>query len=279
MLVELKIEEAKKSPANFMYCWVPDEFLQAIPSKYANIIAVKRANQRKLLMLSAKKYLGSADRWTEYLDAIYVAFKDAFGIYPTEALIKLAKGETVAGKNWKAGVFGVGGIKTDKFKGTNITVNKTNGSIKGKNLSFLETAYGDDGYPLQHAYIDNKSGKTYMSMKADDGNWYAYAMSDADGNTVSEFTGGELSSSDSATIWETVILKFNEFLEWLINLFSGSSEKETINANNTLPSQTKDGFAGDNPSPSPAGFGEIAALALVAVAAGMVLLPENKKKK
>lgn len=277
MLVELTINEAKQSPVNFLYCWVNDEFLAAIPSKYANIIAVKRANQRKLLMLSAKKYLGSADRWTEYTDAIRSSFIDAFGMTPVEALVKLAQGQSVAGKNWKEGVFGVGAIKTTKFKGTDITVNKTNGYMQqnGKYLPVYDTVYGEDGNPYQQFYYDETTGKTYMSQLAKNGKWYASAVSDNRGVATSEETGSVLKASDSATVWETVILKMSEFLEWLINLFSGSSsEKETLQPSNTLPSQTEDGFATEQ-----AGFGEIAALALVAVAGGMLLLGDNKKKK
>lgn len=279
MLVELTINEAKQSPVNFLYCWVNDEFLAAIPSKYANIIAVKRANQRKLLMLSAKKYLGSADRWTEYTDAIRSSFIEAFGMTPVDALVKLAQGQNVAGKNWKEGVFGVGAIKTTKFKGTDITVNKTNGYMQqnGKYLPVYDTVYGEDGNPYQQFYYDNATGKTYMSQLAKNGKWYASAVSDNRGVATSEETGSVLTASDSASVWETVILKISEFLEWLINLFSGSSEKETLQPSNTLPSQTKDGFATDDPNQ--AGFGTAAALALVAVAGGMLLLGDDKKKR
>ena len=50
--IELTLEEAKQHPECFMYVWATDQFLAAIEPKYAKIIGAKRANQKKVLMLS-----------------------------------------------------------------------------------------------------------------------------------------------------------------------------------------------------------------------------------
>ena len=55
--MELTITQAQKNAANFMYIWADEKnFLQKINRKYANIIRGKKANQIKLLKLSAQKY-------------------------------------------------------------------------------------------------------------------------------------------------------------------------------------------------------------------------------
>ena len=263
MITELTIDQAKEQPANFMYIFASDEFLNAISPKYKNVIVGKAANQRKLLMLSAKKYLGDENLWVKYSDAIRQGFMNIYGITPAEALVDLALGKTVAGKNWKEGVFGVGALKITKFKGTDISVNKSNGYMvrDGKLLPVYDTVYNDSG-AYQQFYYDEASGKTYMSQKID-GKWYAASYSDKDGQTFSA-SGIGLSSADQASIWEAVIMNIGKFLEWLISLFSGG-KTEMINEENTLPNQKTDGFVYQS------GLGEAGAVMLLLAAGGALM--------
>ena len=142
MIVELSIAQAKQHPGNFMYIWADeDKFLQYIPKEYAAKIRTKKANEIKLLKLSAEKYGTSYEAYTS---AIREAFIEAYQMTPAEALVKLANGEQVVGKNWSEGVFGVGAIVNRKdFKGTNATVNTENGvvSADGVTLGVTNVVY------------------------------------------------------------------------------------------------------------------------------------------
>lgn len=276
MITELTIEQAKKQPANFMYIFASDEFLNAIEKKHADVIRVKRANQKKLLMLSAQKYLGSEDKYTQYTDAIREQFIAYFDCTPAEALVRLAQGKEVAGKNWAKGMYGIGVIKTKKFAGTGVTVQAETGDMWENNtpLSIDHVVYGDDGTVCQKFAYDSISGNMYMSQKDKKGKWYAASYSNDNGQTLNA-SGITITGADSGSIWETIILNLGTFLEWLINLFGGS-KKETLSAENTLPDQQADGFVYES------GIGEAGGILLALVAGGTLLATGalgGKKKK
>ena len=276
--MELTIEQAKRKPANFLYIFADDVFLSKIKNRYSKVIRGKRDNQNKVLMLSAEKYGGTYD---QYRNAISGAFVNIYGISPEQALMRLAEGKDVAGKNWKAGVFGVGATPSSTFTGTKITVNETNGymMIDGKYLPVYDTVYktnadGTEGDAFQQTYIDKATGNTYMSQYDEaTKKWYAASISDANGNVTSA-TGATMSASEQATMWGAILLNIENFINWLISLF-GTGTK-TINETNTLPNQVADGFVHENNTTEAGGI-------LLALAAGGLLLGgglfgKNKKK-
>ena len=143
MLRELTIEQAQKSPAAFMYVWASDKFLARLSKKYASIIRMKRANQIKLLKLSAEKYLRDVNKVDQYYSAIKSSFVNMYGMRPIDALVILAQGGTVAGKNWKKGIFGIGSARTNttfngvEINGQAVTCDPNTGQIflGGKNIT------------------------------------------------------------------------------------------------------------------------------------------------
>ena len=280
MAVKLTIDEAKKSPSMFMYVFAREEFLQALPAKYAYIIRAKAANQRKILMLSAKEYLGDRNRWTEYTDAIRQAFIDTYDMTPVDALVVLAQGGNVAGKNWKEGVYGVGTLGAKEFKGTDISVNPKNGYMMrgNKYLPVYDTVYNEvDGKTIAYQlfYYDEASGKRYMSQYYKSAKkYYAESYETSDGKRYSA-NGKEITNADSATIWADVVFWVDKLLDWILSLFSGNNTQEDggekITPENTAPSQTEDGFCTES------GFGE-AGMILLALAAGGTLLAGGLKK-
>lgn len=279
MKTKLTIDEAKKNPSMFMYIWAEDNFLKAIPAKYAKIIAGKAANQRKILMQSAKEYLGDSKKWTQYTDAIRQAFIDTYGMTPISALVVLAQGGTVAGKNWKDGVYGVGKLGTATFKGTDISVNPKNGWMMrdGKYLPVYDTVYKDvDGKAIAYQlfYQEKESGERYMSQYYEkDGKYYAESFEDADGKRYDAATGKEITDADSATIWSDVIFTLDKLLDWIISLFTANTNSvDKISPDNTAPSQTKDGFC------TKSGFGEAGMILLALVAGGTLLATSGRKK-
>lgn len=282
MLKELTIDQAKKSPAAFMYVFATDKFLACISKKYANIIRVKRANELKLLKLSAKKYLKDINRYTEYVSAVKSAFINMYGMRPIDALVILAQGGTVAGKNWEKGVFGIGATRTNttfngvEVSGNTVTVDPNNGHILcgGKDITNKDVLSNVDGKTkVYQLFGTTDSGMTFQSQyNKYTGKYYAYAFRDeAMGETISASTNQVMSGADGADLWGNIILIVQQFIEWLINLFGQG--RETLNAENTLPNQSTDGFTYSKNSTSES------SLILVALLAGGALLATSGKGK
>lgn len=281
-MLELTIKQATLHPANFMYIWADEErFLKLINPKYAEVIRVKKDNQKKLILLSAREYINkkaviNGPEYQQYTEAIRSAFIDAFGCTPFEGLVKLAKGEQLAGKNWSAGVFGVGTLNTN-FNNTSFSVDADTGTILDGGVPQPESnvVYGTDAkgntIPFQVFTYDNTTGRTYMSQynKAT-GKYVAKSYSTDDGKTYNR-SGEEQTTADSGSVWETVIMSIQSFINWLLSLF-GYNTSETLNETNTLPNQTTDGFVQE------AGMGE-AGVILLALAAGGALIAGGSKKK
>jgi hypothetical protein len=288
MAVELTIKQACEHPASFMYIWASDQFLNAINAKYASVIRTKRANQKKVLMLSAEKYLGDYTKVNQYYDAIASAFKEAYDVTPSDALLILAQGGEVAGKNWSEGVYGVGALPTSTFSGittgdgSTVSVDAATGhifygnkditdesktvynNVKGKVIAYQLFGKDDFGYVYMSQY--NKTRKKY----------HAQSYSTAQGQYCAR-TGNEINASDTADIWGTILSSLEIVVQWILSIFGGVSvnNRETISAENTLPNQQEDGFVQE------AGFGGATTTLLLLVAGGALLAgginPKTKK--
>ena len=277
-MIELTIDQAKKHPFNFVYIWASDEYLSRINPKYAAVIRTKRANQNKLIYLSAEKFNTTEKAYT---DAIRSQFIKDFGITPAEALVQLAQGKTVAGKNYAEGIYGVGSLSSS-FKNTNVTVDKQTGYIEvnGKMVNDTDQIYntqkGSETGLYQHVYLDKTTGMTYVSQyNKITKKWYAQSYSDSDG-VMYKPNGNEMKNIDASTVWETTELSFDFFqkiINWILSLFgvNSGSDKETLNSENTLPNQQKDGYTYTT------GFGEAGMIALALVAGGAILMAPGKK--
>lgn len=292
MAVELTIKQACEHPASFMYVYASDQFLNAINAKYASVIRMKRANQKKVLMLSADKYLGDFSKVNQYYDAIADAFKEAYDVTPSEALLILAQGGEVAGKNWSEGVYGVGALPTSTFSGittgdgSTVSVDAATGhifygnkditdesktvynNVKGKVIAYQLFGKDDFGYVYMSQY--NKTRKKY----------YAQTWTDDNGSNHKATNGNIIGASDGASIWGNINLDWEfirNILNWLLSIFGITpipevGETKTLSADNTLPNQQADGFVQE------AGMGE-AGMILLALAAGGALLAGGIKGK
>ena len=291
--IELTIEQACEHPECFMYAWATEEFLSAIDPKYASIIRTKGNNERKVLILSADKYLGDFSRANEYYQKVADAFYAKYDVSPLDALIILAQGGEVAGKNWKEGVYGVGALPTSTFAGITtdgggkVTVEAANGhimyngkditdesktvynSVKGETIPYQLFGSDDFGYTFMSQY--NKTRKKY----------YAQSYTDDEGVTHSASTGKRTDGTDSASIWGNIEMGWDwikNILNWLLSLFGIQTIPEiggsvdTIKPSNTLPNQQTDGFV------SKAGMGTVGAVLLASAALGMLFMGKKKKK-
>lgn len=279
-MIELTIQQASSNPASFMYIWASKEFLKAINAKYAKIIYGKQLNQIKLLTLSAEKFGKTYD---EYVAEIRKAFIDTYGMSPEKALLILAQGGSVAGKNWEQGVFGIGAL-SNKFAGTDITVDPKTGYMMrdGKYLPVYDTVYTEikgKTVAYQLFYYEEDTKRTYMSQYNKTMKKY-YAKSYSTPEAKYSASGTQINASDGADIWGNIKLDtewFKQIISWILSIFGISvktgMETETINATNTLPDQATDGFITE------AGMGEAAGLLLALVAGGTLLAGGLKKKK
>ncbi len=285
MIRELTIEQAKQHPNSFLYVFASEKYLSYISAKYRDIIRTKKLNEIYLLKLSAEKYLKNIDKWTEYKSAISSAFEEAYGITPEEALVKLALGQEVAGKNWEKGVFGVGAVKSQVFKnvevnGQEVSVNAENGHIlcgtqdltKEKDTVFANVNGQTVPYQL-FGYTQNETMVFMSQLNKTTGKYYAATYS-SDGVTYDAATNKEKTTSDSASIWETITLSIKDFIEWILSFFGITTTTATspLTEENTLPNQKADGYVQE------AGMGE-AGVILIALAAGGLLLAKSGKKK
>lgn len=271
---KLSIEDVTSKPEAFLYVFASDDLLKRLGSRSATIIRQKRANQNKVLGQSAK----NADRDVkDYHEAIHSGFIDIYGITPAEALVRLAKGETVAGKNWSKGVYGVGSLYNVGFsQNAQITVDAQTGKILVNGVAASEQTpiVGTTKFPnnVQGYSYKDADGNTYISQyRTIKKSYYAGTYADKEGNKQ-DSSGNGISSADSASIWENVLSIIDLFVNWLVSLFYGTSGANLINKDNTLPSQT-DGFVTQE-----AGFGTVGAILLASVAAGALLMGDKKKK-
>lgn len=291
MAKTLSTAEARKNSASFLYIFADDTYLSYIQPKYRKIISAKRANQRKVLVLSAQAYINKnavygGQEYAQYVKAVKEGFQETYGMLPQDALVKLAKGENVAGKNWKAGVYGVGAVLSPQFYGTNITVESETGRIYKDGSDCTDTTltvYKDLGGKIGtiafqlFAVID---GKTYMS-EYDRGKKQYYAKSySTDAGKFNAADGSAFESVDAATVFENVQLGLGDFLSFLkqilatlgININFGSTSSsntttEQLSDENTLPNQKNDGYV-QTDTPETLNAGSIMAL----VAAGALIL-------
>lgn len=269
MVRELTIEQARANAADFMYIFATKQFLDAIPTEYANIIRTKAANENYLLRLSAEKY-GST--YEAYKEAVRQGFVETYDVNsPIEGLIILAQGGNLAGRNWSEGVYGVGTVSVvRKFK-SGVTVDKTTGAMSenGAVLPTTNTVYADvKGKTVAYQIFAQASdGYTYMSQYSKlDGTYYAKAYTDAEGKKHDAY-GTTIGGADAGTVWQSIIQSFEQFVEWLLSLF-GVNPDNMLNKENTLPDQKTDGFVYKD---SQAGLSEASAILLLLAAGGTLL--------
>ena len=280
---ELTKQEACTSPASFMYIFATDEFLSYIEPKYAYIIKGKRSNQVKILMLSADKYLGDEKKWTEYGEAIRSAFIEMYGMQPIEALSILAQGGSVAGKNWKEGIYGIGATANIDFgksvNGASVYCNSQDGHIYAGTLDITDeskTVYKTiKGQAIPYQLFSRETdGMTFMTQYSKIRKQYdAQSYSTSEGE-FSARTGAALTGINGGDIWGTIIMYLERFAEWIISIFvKEEDQKQPITAANTLPSQTGDGFV------QQAGMSTGAKIALALAAGGALLYSTTESGK
>lgn len=296
----MTLDEVRQQAANYMYVFATEDYLKYLPKKYAAIIRAKKYNQKKVLALSAEKYYGDpsteGQAYKNYVEAVRSGFLENYGMLPGEALVRLAKGETVAGKNYEAGVFGIGATKSATFTGVaiddkEVKVDPETGQIliDGRLYPTTQTIYdtkkGDDLGRYQQVYMDDNNYTFVSQYNKSDRKWYACTWSSGmTGKTYKASNGKETSASKMSSVWESLALAFDGWDDWLksvieqlLGVNTQAANGEPLSAKNTLPNQTADGFVTKDP-----GWTEAGGIMLLLAAGGALLtggLMKSKKSK
>lgn len=237
----------KKCPIDFLYLWASDGFISQLGSK-ANIIRQKKYYQYQLLWKTMVENSGSRtpeeyrEIYSQWTNEIAKEIQNIYGITPAEILNKLALGQEVAGKDWSAGVYGIGDAEAPStvFKSnSNIFVDPTSGMIKDKNGKAIkkQTAiYGADGNITGYSAV--KNGVQYQSyLQGEMFGAYTYSNS----KEIRLANGGEYDSA-KGTFWqnaENYIPMIESVVAWLTSLISEllTGDRTYLSTENTVPKQ------------------------------------------
>lgn len=279
MTFNLSISDVQNHPEDFLYIFANDTLINSLGRKAALIIRQKKANQTKIIMLCAQN---AGVDVNEYYNALRQGFIDIYGLKPAEILVKLAEGETVAGKNWSEGVYGIGAI-SDTFSqqtadGYTVKVNPETGAfiVNGQESAFGAIARKGcpDGYG-GFSYVD-RDGNTYFSSYSKiKKQYYAATYTNKDGQKYNA-GGSAVPSASSSDLWETILGFLDKLTNWILSLFAkdANTNSNPMTTANTAPSQFVDGFATQE-----AGLGTWGVALLGAFAVGTLLFGEGKKRK
>lgn len=242
------LESLKQCPIDFLYLWASDGFISELGSK-AKIIKQKKYNQQQTLwkaMTDNEKFSNSAEGEAIYLrwaNEIGEAIKDTYGITPQEILRKLALGQTVFGKNWKSGVYGVGSTEqvTTFSNTTDYAIDPVDGYIintDGDEVCRQTTIWDEDGNPSGYSLLVGTT--QYQSYRDENGVWQAYSYSNEEG--VYDAKGNKLDSSKSS-FWQNsnnYMPIVNSILNWVQSIVSAYYPNNyLLTSSNTVPSQTE----------------------------------------
>ena len=135
-LTEKYKEQLRDAASNLIYAWISENNLKYFASKYSQVIARKRAYQLQFMANIARQANVSGSEVTNYVENCIV---EIYGKKPSEIVYLLAQGKTIAGRNWKRGIYGIGELTsgTTSFLDSDYTVNAETGDIElnGKNMT------------------------------------------------------------------------------------------------------------------------------------------------
>lgn len=234
----MTLSDVKKNPAEFLYLFATDKFLSKIDAKHAAVIRKKQGNQYKVLLNACEKEKADYATTVKQLNQSLI---ENFGHSGADCLKILADGGEIAGKNWSAGIYGIGATTYEGFSGTDITVNKETGKLMqgGQEIAGQTAIYNKNST----TYTATVDGTTYTSQFAK-GSYSAGTYTNAEGKTFNA-TGTEVGLSGVNNIW-TSIQSFapiiQQVINWLASLFPEAfTGRSLITSKDTIPAQS-DGF-------------------------------------
>ena len=284
-LTEKYKEQLRDAASNLIYAWISENNSKYFACKYSQVIARKRAYQLKFMANIARQANVSGSEVTTYVENCIV---EIYGKKPSEIVYLLAQGKTIAGRNWKRGIYGIGELTsgTTSFSDSDYTVNAETGDIElnGKNMTkrrrcntyqteYIQT-YDDKGnlktdkgrvYLEGKTYYDKKTGKSYSSVLNDEtGKYEVRCVTDGDTRFASD---GSKLDADACTFFENAqdfVTIIGNFLKNILAMF----QITTITTEDIAVNQVDDGFEPETDNGlSKASVGIIGGVALLALLA------------
>lgn len=241
----------EKSPIDFLYAFVTEDFLGLV-AEYISTTAARTIRQKRQYQI---KYLtiiyGGADK-VNY-DEVRELIKGHYGLTPMQILCKLLQGDTVAGKNWREGVYGVGATKyMDGYASdANLKVDTATGALidksTGQRYQGVAT-YDKKGNITDYTYSLN--GGTYTTKyDKSTGKFYANTYGTADNMYYAD--NSKYSPETASSVWEnisTAMPMIENFLNWLSSVMGSfgitgkvATVKETVMSQKELSTSVPQG--------------------------------------
>lgn len=280
-MAKVPFSDLLKTPSDYLYIFADDDYLKRLSARRRAVIASKKVIQVKFVnTVAVDNGLSLPQAAAKISDAIV----DTYGLTPGKILIKLALGENVAGKNWSAGVYGVGATKSNTFvQNSSISVD----GLTGKILN------GGVEVPNQTPVYDTYKGKTYITGYSATVNDVAYSSlidkaAYKKGNTIyysntvgttsgiQYANGTTFNTADGSSIWDNILAAFplfGKFIQWIISLF----KIDVINPVDAAPAQME--YLDTEPDYASIGILAAAAIAVLFFSTDMDGGKKKSKKK
>ena len=280
-MAKVPFSDLLKTPSDYLYIFADDDYLKRLSARRRAVIASKKVIQIKFVnTVAVDNGLSLPQAAAKISDAIV----DTYGLTPGKILIKLALGENVAGKNWSAGVYGVGATKSNTFvQNSSISVD----GLTGKILN------GGVEVPNQTPVYDTYKGKTYITGYSATVNDVAYSSlidkaAYKKGNTIyysntvgttsgiQYANGTTFNTADGSSIWDNILAEFplfGKFIQWIISLF----KIDVINPVDAAPAQME--YLDTEPDYASIGILAAAAIAVLFFSTDMDGGKKKSKKK
>lgn len=205
-------------PVDFIYLFATTNFINKLSGVYKRTVYTKNRLQYQYINSTAVTAGETFESWRE---TIRKAIEETYGHTPYEILNMLAAGQSVAGKNWKAGVYGVGATYKEGFsQNAAITVDNTTGKLMqgGKEISGQTAVYTSSGKVC--GYTATVDGAQYQST-VHGGKYYAGSYSTTEGQFNAD--GSVYEPKNAESIFQnmfTAMPQIQQFLEWLFSFFN-----------------------------------------------------------
>ena len=288
----INMETVSKSPIDFIYIFATNDYISAIArgfsASHAATISEKRTNATRAINGWWKEKTGNKNaEYNQAKSEVSRLIQAQYGKTPEKILVELAQGKMVAGKDFKAGVFGVGdGTSSLTFaQNPNATVNPTTGAItfKGVDTSAEGLAKANATINAQGKAVEMNytlGGKVYTSYyNPTTGKFVAGTYGDQNGMQFAN--GSTYDPSKAASVWQninTAVPIVQNCITWMADLVADLYGKfNPITPQNTVPAQT-DFYTKSGSGLTTAGFGVAGALVIGALLLGGTGVLKGKKK-
>lgn len=233
-------------PTDFLYLWASDDFIAQLGNK-ARIIREKKYHQYQTLWKTMAENTPSnnaqelQDVYNQWVKQIASAIEDLYGMTPATILHQLALGETVVGKNWKEGVYGIGEVRSTFAQDSNVTVSPTTGKIlvNGVEAPGQTPIYGSGGVITGYSYFDQATTRQFQSGVNSNGQYGAVCYTSVNG--VESASGGNFDPT-TGSFWQNTqnyLPLIQKIVDWLLSLFGVSDDRTVLTTQNTVPDQTE----------------------------------------